>query len=942
MGYNIGPKIGIEGESEFRNQIKKINAEYKTLEAETRAVTAAFEKNGDEQGKLEATTKQLEKQLDKQKQKMELLEDAVRKATEKFGEESVEANRLRGVLYDTQATVSKLEGALDDARDQLNDAGESMEDFSEETDNAGDSALEFGNILGANLCADLAADAVRDLTDAVIDFAAESIDKAAEVKASNSQLEQTFAGLETESASALKSIEKQTGISSTRIQDSFTKLFAFAKTSGADASEALELSERAMVAAADSAAYYDKSVEEAAETLQSFLKGNYANDAALGIACTETTRNAEANRLYAKSFKDLSESQKVDVLLSMVEAANSASGALGQAAREADSWTNVTGEAAEAIHQLQAAVGEPLLEAAIPIVQGFTDAIKGLTEVSDVVKLRDQMSDLSATMQSANDEYDNATMKTEVAADAARRYIERLEELEAAGLDNSQAQYDYQRIVGELNALIPTLNLVIDEQTGLLVENKKAILEDVDAWIKVQNTASLREKMEKQAQSLADAKMTVFEARHQLTALEEDAAEIEEALSQKSAELASVDAELNDIINTMGSGTQTSNFAFEESAQRQYELSTESERLNRELAELRSALGNNTAEQRILNDTISEGEQLISDYGDQLKETSDMMSAYDSEVSLAADAQVKIQDQIQALQGKLDALAEAYDSAKTEALDSINTQIGLFDEIATKSDWSAEKIIKNWESQQQAFANYSANLQKAVDMGLDQALVQQLSDGSEQSMQILHALVNDTDVSIAEINASFRGLSQAKNTTAETMAEIETSFSEHWGRIVQAAKDAGLDVVDGAVVAISQNAYKLAGAMRDMASRGIDTYRVTFDINSPSRVMEDNTEFVVDGAVISIEKHLGEFEAAMAHMATAGQEAYLEEQLLRADNYPIVYSPAVQQSGGNTYERHYGGFNISIYQQPGQDPGDVADMVMDRLQAMVDSKEAGL
>lgn len=942
MGYNIGPKIGIEGESEFRNQIKKINAEYKTLEAETRAVTAAFEKNGDEQGKLEATTKQLEKQLDKQKQKMGLLEDAVRKATEKFGEESVEANRLRGVLYDTQATVSKLEGALDDARDQLNDAGESMEDFSEETDNAGDSALEFGNILGANLCADLAADAVRDLTDAVIDFAAESIDKAAEVKASNSQLEQTFAGLEAESASALKSIEKQTGISSTRIQDSFTRLFAFAKTSGADASEALELSERAMVAAADSAAYYDKSVEEAAETLQSFLKGNYANDAALGIACTETTRNAEANRLYAKSFKDLSESQKVDVLLSMVEAANAASGALGQAAREADSWTNVTGEAAEAIHQLQAAVGEPLLEAAIPIIQGFTDAIKGLTEVSEVGKLRDQMADLSATMQSANDEYDNATMKTEVAADAARRYIERLEELEAAGLDNSQAQYDYQRIVGELNALIPTLNLVIDEQTGLLVENKKAILADVDAWIKVQNTASLREKMEKQAQSLADAEMTVFEARYQLTALEEDAAEIEEALSQKSAELAAVDAELSDIINTMGSGTQTSNFAFEESAQRQYELSTESERLNRELAELRSALGNNTAEQRILNDTISEGEQLISDYGDQLKETSDMMSAYDSEVSLAADAQVKIQEQVQALQGELDALAEAYDSAKTEALDSINTQIGLFDEIATKSDWSAEKIIKNWESQKLAFDNYSNNLQKAVDMGLDQALVQQLSDGSEQSMQILHALVHDTEISIGEINASFRGLSHAKDTTASTMAEIETSFSTHWGRIVQAAKDAGLDIVDGAVVAINQNAYKLDGAMRDMASRGIDTYRVAFDINSPSRVMEDNTEFVVDGAVISIEKHLGEFEAAMAHMATAGQEAYLEEQLLRADNYPIVYSPAVQQSGGNTYERHYGGFNISIYQQPGQDPGDVADMVMDRLQAMVDSKEAGL
>ena len=66
MSYNIGPKIGIDGEKEFRSSIRNINDTYKALEAETKAVTKSFDAQGDEQGKLEATSKQLQKQIDLQ------------------------------------------------------------------------------------------------------------------------------------------------------------------------------------------------------------------------------------------------------------------------------------------------------------------------------------------------------------------------------------------------------------------------------------------------------------------------------------------------------------------------------------------------------------------------------------------------------------------------------------------------------------------------------------------------------------------------------------------------------------------------------------------------------------------------------------------------------------------------------------------------------------
>ena len=120
-----------------------------------------------------------------------------------------------------------------------------------------------------------------------------------------------------------------------RMKGSYTQIAAFAKTTGMDTSDAMDLANRSMRAVADSAAFYDRSLEETTESLQSFLKGNYENDAALGLSSTETTRNAAANELYGKSFNELSEAQKQLTLLQMVEDANAASGALGQAARDA-------------------------------------------------------------------------------------------------------------------------------------------------------------------------------------------------------------------------------------------------------------------------------------------------------------------------------------------------------------------------------------------------------------------------------------------------------------------------------------------------------------------------------------------------------------------------------------------------------------------------------
>lgn len=269
---------------------------------------------------------------------------------------------------------------------------------------------------------------------AIKQFGQQCIESAAEVNAANSQFEQTFGSMKSQAKSAIQSVAKESGILKTRLQGVGTSIYAFAKTTGMDSADALNMMQEALQVTADSAAYYDRSLEDTAESLKSFLKGNFENDAALGLSCTETTRNAAANKLYGKSFTELSESQKQLTLLQMVKDANQLSGAMGQASRESDGWENVTGNLKESWNQLLAVIGKPILQVATNIVQKLSSAIAKLTEyakgaINALSKLfnwggDDTANSISAAASSAEnltDEAESGSNSLESVADSAEK-----------------------------------------------------------------------------------------------------------------------------------------------------------------------------------------------------------------------------------------------------------------------------------------------------------------------------------------------------------------------------------------------------------------------------------------------------------------------------------------------------------------------------------------
>lgn len=291
---------------------------------------------------------------------------------------------------------------------------------------------------------------------AIKSFGKECISNAARVQAANAQLDQTFGELKDSAVSSIKKVADESGILDTRLQGVGTSIYAFAKASGMDSATALNMMKDALTATADSAAYYDRSLEDTAESLKSFLKGNYANDAALGISCTETTRNTVANRLYGKSFKDLTEAQKQLALLQMVKDANALSGAMGQAAREADGWENVTGNLKESWNQLLAVVGKPILQGAVGVIKAVTSAISRLTEYAKgaVSALSDlfgwNKADTTATAQTAKNTAVTATSIEEAAGNQENLTKQTKKTAEAA--KGSLASFDKLNVLTQSKA----------------------------------------------------------------------------------------------------------------------------------------------------------------------------------------------------------------------------------------------------------------------------------------------------------------------------------------------------------------------------------------------------------------------------------------------------------------------------------------------------------
>ena len=261
MATNIGPRIGVDGEAEYRKQMANIVAQAKALDSEMKALSASFGKSATAQEKNSATSKILTQQIEVQKKVLSELQGMYDKAVSKYGEGSTEALKYKNEVNKVTAELNRLKNQLSDTENSLDDMDNELEDVSDSLDDAGQGAVSFGDLIKANVIGDAIINGVKKLASAAKDMAGDFISAAADMKAQTAQFEQTFGDLKEKATQNLEEIGETAGILPTRMRSAYTQLYAYAKSSGMESAAALEFATKATYAAADAAAYYDRSLE---------------------------------------------------------------------------------------------------------------------------------------------------------------------------------------------------------------------------------------------------------------------------------------------------------------------------------------------------------------------------------------------------------------------------------------------------------------------------------------------------------------------------------------------------------------------------------------------------------------------------------------------------------------------------------------------------------
>ena len=168
MAVNIGPRIGIDGEAEYRKQINAIIQDTKTLKSEYNALSAEFDKGKQSLSQNKEMHRILGEEIAAQKGRIDQLKDMVQQAADKFGEADPKTQKWKEALNNANGELATMERELEALPSNIKLVGDKLATIGEQIKKAGDKIESFGRSI-APLSA-IATGILGGATKATVDF----------------------------------------------------------------------------------------------------------------------------------------------------------------------------------------------------------------------------------------------------------------------------------------------------------------------------------------------------------------------------------------------------------------------------------------------------------------------------------------------------------------------------------------------------------------------------------------------------------------------------------------------------------------------------------------------------------------------------------------------------------------------------------------------------
>ncbi len=162
----IGPKLVVDGEKEYKATIAEINKSMAVLASEAKKTAAAYAEDKDSLEALKAQTEDYNQKAEEQRKKVEVLSDALKHATEEFGENDkrtkdwqIQLNKAEAELIMLESAIkknnekikenstltAKVKSVYGDWKDNINDLKEAHPHLTKSVENANKAAKALGS-----------------------------------------------------------------------------------------------------------------------------------------------------------------------------------------------------------------------------------------------------------------------------------------------------------------------------------------------------------------------------------------------------------------------------------------------------------------------------------------------------------------------------------------------------------------------------------------------------------------------------------------------------------------------------------------------------------------------------------------------------------------------------------------------------------------------------
>ena len=276
MAVNIGPKIGVDGEAEYRRQINQIIQQSKTLESQMKLVASQFTAATTAEERSAKTASVLSKQIDVQRERVKLLAEQTGKAAAKYGP-------LNEYTLKYQESLNKATARLNEMQNELRDTTSEVRDMDDAMDDGAKKALSFGDVLKANVASDFIVSGIKAMASAIKEAAAALVDLGKQSIMGFAEQEQLIGGVDTlfkESSAQVQQYAndayKTAGLSANQYMETVTSFSAsLLQSLGGDTAAAAQKADQAITDMSDNANKMGTDISSIQDAYQGFAKQNY-------------------------------------------------------------------------------------------------------------------------------------------------------------------------------------------------------------------------------------------------------------------------------------------------------------------------------------------------------------------------------------------------------------------------------------------------------------------------------------------------------------------------------------------------------------------------------------------------------------------------------------------------------------------------------------------